>query len=524
MSVKQLKNGYRRLLKVVWHCDILLSFLFVFFIRYISQPFSHLTETRKMINSNFSRRSFLQTSALAVASPLVVPSSVFGKDGNVAPSERITMGLIGCGSHGLGWNLPLMQKNPLQQVIAVCDIDQNYLAKGKQRVDDFNSKTFGTNYKACDAYADFRDLINRKDIDAVDIVTHDPWHVLMSVFAMKAGKDVICEKPTLTIEEGKLLVKTQKETKRVFQTAGEVRSVDQFQQVVNLARNGHLGEIKNVKVLLPPGNRIDRDPLKRKLNFQEQEIPKHINYEMWTGPAPLLPYIPARHHYNWRWNFAYSGGVITDWCPHMMNLAQWVLDLDNSGPTEVTGTGTFPKADDVWNTAEDFNVKYKLANGITLELTTEVAGIKVEGTKGWVLARGWREQPLRASDEKLLEIKFDNSAPELKNYGIPESTVRWQDRNWAGGEHIDFALRVKDRGECYYTPESGHRTHTIAHIGNISMLLKQKYGKDVTLHWNPQLEKFESGYADEANSHASFKREQREPWTFDKIDSWINVG
>ncbi|MDR1960533.1 MAG: Gfo/Idh/MocA family oxidoreductase [Planctomycetaceae bacterium] len=467
----------------------------------------------------YSRRTFLKTASLAVAAPFVVPSSVLGLDGEVAPSERITMGLIGCGSHGAGWNLPLMFKNPMQQVVAVCDIDKNYVTGTQQKVNDFYSKKSGTDYKGCNIYSDFRDLVNRKEIDAVDIVTPDHWHVLMAVFAMKAGKDVICEKPTLTIEEGKLLVKVQKETKRVYQTAGEVRSVDQFQQVVNLARNGHLGEIRHLKVLLPPGNKTSRDPMKRPLNFNPAEVPKHIDYEMWTGPAPLLPYIPARHHYNWRWNFAYSGGVISDWCPHMMNLAQWVLDMDHSGPAEVAGTGVFPQAEDVWNTAEDFNLSYKFANGITMELKTEVAGLKVEGTEGWVLTRGWREQPLRASDPKLLEITFDDSAPNRKNYGRPESTVRWQDRTLAGGEHIDFSLRVKDRGECYYTAESGHRTHTIAHMGNISMLLG-----GAKLQWNPQTETFEGDRAEEANKHASFSRTQRDPWTFDKMDSWINVG
>ena len=157
---------------------------------------------------SFTRRSFLKAAGIgtlgAFAAPLVVSSSALGREGNVAPSERITMGLIGCGSHGIGWNLPQMFNNPLQQVVAVCDVDSNYVAEAQKRVNGFYSAKLGQDYKGCDAYGDFRDLVNRKDIDAVDIVTPDHWHVLLSVFAMKAGKDVICEKPTLTIREGQI--------------------------------------------------------------------------------------------------------------------------------------------------------------------------------------------------------------------------------------------------------------------------------------------------------------------------------
>ncbi|MDR0706164.1 MAG: Gfo/Idh/MocA family oxidoreductase [Planctomycetaceae bacterium] len=474
--------------------------------------------------TKISRRSFLQTSALTtIALPMIVPKTVLGRDGDIPPSERITMGLIGCGSHGAGWNLPLMLNNPLQQVIAVCDADKNYLNNTQKTVNDFYSKKSDKTYHGCDKYEDFRDLINRKDIDAVDIVTPDHWHVLLSVYAMKAGKDVICEKPTLTIKEGRILSDLQKATQRVYQTASENRSIDVYQQMVNLARNGHLGEIRRVKVILPKGSTTNRDPMKRETNFSVTEIPKHIDYEKWSGPAPVLPFIPARHHYNWRWNFAYSGGVLTDWGSHLVNIAQWALNTDETGPVEVQAKEWFmPSFDDVWNTAETFNIEYKYKNGIVLEVFTEnpsTEAVKIEGTQGWVLSRGWR-QPLRASDDKLLQIKFDNSTPTNTNYGRSESTVSAKARRgWAGGEHIDFSLCVKSRKPCYYTAECGHRNHTIAHIGNISMLLG-----GAKLNWNPDKETFEGDRAEEANKHFCTERDQREPWTFEKVDSWINVG
>ena len=459
------------------------------------------------------RRSFLKMAALGFAAPYLVPSSVLGRDGNVAPSERVTMGLIGCGSHGIGWNLPLMFANPVQQVIAVCDVDKSRTLEGQRVVNEHYSGKQGQSYSGCDAYDDFRDLVNRKDIDAVDIVTPDHWHVMLSVFAMKAGKDVICEKPTWSIREGRILADTVKQTGRVYQTASENRSINVYQQIVNLARGGHLGEVKHVKVLLPPGNTWDRDPNKDgDRGDTARDVPKELDYDTWTGPAPMLPYIPLRNHYNWRWNFAYSGGVITDWGAHLTNIAQWCINADDTGPVSVQAEGEMLPEDAVWNTPADFKAYYQYANGVKLDIWTEVPGIKVEGTKGWLLSRGWR-QPLRASDDKLLEISFEGA----KNFGRPESTV--DAATGTGGEHIDFAQCVKSRKPCYYTAESGHRTHSIAHLANVSMLLG-----GAKLAWNPKTEKFEGEHADAANKHFCYERTYREPWTFKNIDSWINVG
>ena len=463
--------------------------------------------------SPFSRRSFLKSSALALGTTLI-PASALGLDGNVAANERISMGLIGCGSHGGGWNLMLMLANPMQQVVAVCDVDEGRMNETQTKADKAYSAKFGTEYKGCTAHGDFRDLVNRKDIDAVCIVTPDHWHVLLSVFAMKAGKDVICEKPTLTIEEGRILSDVQKQTQRVYQTASENRSIDSYQYIVNAARNGHLGELRNIKVLLPPGNTAARNTLNKdeQVKWEAAEPPKGLNYDLWLGPAPAKPYIEARTHYRWRWNFDYSGGVLTDWGAHLINIGQWANNSDDTGPVEVQGTGDLPDFNAVWNTPSTFKINCRYANGVTMEIWSEVPGIKLEGTNGWLLMRGWRG-PITASDDKLLELKFEGD----KNLGRPESTV--PARGGTGGEHIDFANCIKSRKPCYYTAECGHRNHTIAHIANISMLLG-----GAKLNWNPQKEKFEGDRADEANKHFCAKRLQREPWSFAKVDSWINVG
>lgn len=171
----------------------------------------------------------------------------------------------------------------------------------------------------------------------------------------------------------------------------------------------------------------------------------------------------------------------------------------------------FPAFDDVWNTAETFDVSCRYANGARLEIRSEVPGIKVEGTRGWVLSRGWR-QPLRTDNEDLLKITFAGE----KDFAAKNCDA---DTGGGGGEHLDFTNCVKSRKPCYYTTESGHRTHTIAHMANISML-----AGGAKLTWNPEKEVFEGDGAAEANKHFCYVREQRDPWTFEKVDSWINVG
>ena len=247
-----------------------------------------------------------------VAFPYFVPSSALGKDGAVAPSNRVTLGLMGCGTHGAGWNLDQIFRNADSQVLAVCDVDEGHCAAAGKRVDEHYAKALGKEtYKACSRYGDFRELIRRKDIDALVNCTPDHWHVMPAIMAARAGKDVICEKPlTLTVAEGRVLCDVIRQTRRVFQTASENRSIDTYIRMCELVRNGRVGQLKHIRVLLPSGNES------RGLNFNdraEQPVPKGFNYEMWLGQAPLAPYCPARCHGSFRWNLDYSGGRLTDW-------------------------------------------------------------------------------------------------------------------------------------------------------------------------------------------------------------------
>lgn len=462
-----------------------------------------------MSRAKISRRSFLKKTAATVAgaaaAPYFVPSSALGKAGTVAPSNRITLGLIGCGLHGAGWNLDQIFRNADSQVIAVCDVDEEHVQAAKARVDTHYTQALGKDtYRGCTAGGDFRELINRKDIDAVAVCTPDHWHVIPAIMAVRAGKDVICEKPlTLTVDEGKILCAAIKQTGRIFQTASENRSIDTYIQMCELVRNGRIGKLKHIVVSLPAGNETRGD------NFEDRRIqdpPKGFNYEMWLGQAPLAPYCPARCHGSFRWNLDYSGGRLTDWGAHMIDLAQWGNDTEHTGPVEVEGQGKFPPRGELFNTAEEFDLHYRYANGVTMNVFSRDPGIRFEGTDGWIGFTGWRG-PLEASKPEILESRIGDNEVHLYR---PSQIIARTD-NGKGGEHRNFIDCVKSRKNCYAPAEVGHRTITIAHIGNIAMLLGRK------LKWDPHAEKFVGD--DQANSMLS--RHQREPWTIANIDSWL---
>jgi predicted dehydrogenase len=485
-----------------------------------------------MTMRRLDRRQFLRVSAAcaagAAAAPLVVPASALGLDGTTAPSNRIIYGYIGCGNHGVMWNFPQVYRCPEAQIIAVCDVDQNHLAEGKTSVDTHYSGQFGTSYRGCATHSDFRELINRKDLDVVGVATPDHWHVIPAIMAAKAGKDVICEKPlTLTVSEGRILADVIKQTKRIFQTASENRSLDCYLRLIELVRAGVIGPIKHIEVRLPIGNVNSRVGGEGRDLFNArtpEDPPKTLDYEMWLGQAAKMPYIPARLHGNFRWNLAFSGGVLTDWGAHMVDLAQWGHNTEHTGPISVEGKGDFPPRDAVYNTAPTFEIHYVYADGVTMTVSagkgdldpkishegpvvgrTPEPGIRFEGADGWIESHGWRGS-LKASQRNMLDTVID---PEkVKIYRPSDIVKRTEGR---GGEHRNFVDCVKSRKPCYAPAETGHRTITIPHIGNIAMQLGRK------LHWNPEAERFVA----DADADRMLSRKQREPWTIANIDAWI---
>ncbi|WCJ57993.1 Gfo/Idh/MocA family oxidoreductase [Fontisphaera persica] len=429
-----------------------------------------------------SRRCFLQQASAAAGGlallPTLVPSSVLGANGQVPPSERITVGFIGTGDHGTNWNLSFYRKQKTAQILAVCDVDERRLIRAKQTVDEHHGN------EDCLATKDFRQVLARKDIDAVMISTPDHWHTIISLMAIQAGKDVQCEKPTLTIHEGKVLVEAVRKHKRVFQTSTEDRAVPEYHRMAELVRNGRIGKLQRIEVILPKQPTSPGDPT-------PQPVPPGLDYDMWLGPAPYAPYTKDRVHWNFRWIWDYSGGIICDWGTHLFDTAQWANDTERSGPVEIEGTGTHWEGG-LFNTVKDYDVTFRYANGVVMTCKPGNPSIKFIGTDGWVGNSGWRA-PVQASSKEILESKIGPN--EIHLYTNP------------AGEHDDFLKCVKSRKDPYFPVDIGHRVSTICHLANISIKLGRK------LRWDPAKEEF----INDAAATAMMDRQRRDPWQLPKV-------
>ncbi len=435
--------------------------------------------------TSISRRHFLgQCLAAAgpLAAPAIIPASALGLGGAVSPSERIALGLIGTGDHGINRNLKRFLPEPDAQVLAVCDVDRSRREEAKKIVEaHYAASQPGARYEGCAAYNDFRELIGRKDIDAVMVSTPDHWHVLPSVLAAQAGKDVMCEKPlSLTVAEGRVLSDVMKRQDRIFQTASENRSLEVYHRSCELVRNGRIGKIQAIHVGLPNGHWV------RPASQDVQSPPEGFDFDLWLGPAPGADYCPARCHWNFRWIFDYSGGMLTDWGAHLIDIAQWGNDTENTGPVEVEGKGQFPERG-LYETATEFHVECKYANGVLLTIDSKQPSIRFEGTGGWIESAGWGGA-LKASSDEILQSKIGEN--EIHLYTCP------------AGEQRNFLDGVKSRKPCYAPAETGHRTITIAHLGNIAMLLGRK------LLWDPDRERFIKDPA----ANMMLSRQMRWPW------------
>ncbi len=428
------------------------------------------------MKQRIDRRSFVR-GAMAVgafgAAPTILPSRVVGQDGQVVPSERITVGFIGTGGHGIDRNLRMYLGQPDARVLAVCDVDRNNMARAKTLVDARYGNT------DCATTTDFREVLARPDIDAVMISTPDHWHVLMSVMAVRAGKDVQCEKPTLTIDEGKILVRTVRRYGKVFQTSTEDRAERVHHRMAELVRNGRIGKLQRIEVILPKQPNGPGDPT-------PQPVPPELDYDMWLGPAPYAPYTKDRVHFNFRWIWDYSGGIICDWGTHLFDTAQWANDTERSGPVEIEGTGTHWQGG-LYNTVKDYDVTYRYANGVVMTCRPGNPSIKFIGTDGWVGNRGW----LGA---------LEASRPEILNSVIGPNEIHLYTN--PAGEHRDFLDGVKTRKDPYFPVDIGHRVATVCHLANIAIRLGRK------LKWDPDAEQFVGD--DEANRMMS--RPMRSPW------------
>ncbi|KAF0238665.1 MAG: oxidoreductase domain-containing [Prolixibacteraceae bacterium] len=387
--------------------------------------------------------------------------------------------MIGTGEHGILWNMKHFFDVPDCRIVAVCDVDKSRMLKAKHTVDE----TMGDS--SCKMYSDFRDLLERKDIDAVQISTPDHWHVHMAIMALQAGKDVSCEKPTWTIDLGRKLVNAIGKTDRIFATSIEDRSLEPYYRMAQLVRNGHIGTITKMRIGLPGEHsiRVSKDT-------SIQPVPKDFDWEMWLGPAPYSPYSPGKTHFNFRWCSDYSVGSIADWGAHLIDNAQWCNGTEKWGPDEVEGVGSMP-AEGYYDTFNKYTLKYRYENGLEMDVHGESIEIYIEGTNGWLLVEGWNK-PLQASDSELL--KLDLTQDEIQLYT-------------AKTEQANFIECVKSRKEPYHPAEDMHRSATIAHMGVIAMKLQRK------LLWDPGKEEF----VNDAEANSLRSRDERDPWKLENL-------
>jgi predicted dehydrogenase len=407
---------------------------------------------------NLNRRSFLKQSGLvaagAVGLPYFVRSSALGADGTVAPSNRITMGAIGVGGMGMG-DLDGFVNRKEVHMLAVCDVDDNHAAEAKKKVDQKNGNT------DCATTRDFRQVVERKDIDAIMTATPDQWHALIGIAAAKAGKHVHSQKPLgYSIPEGRAIVNAVKKYGIVWQTGSQQRSDAKFRLACELVRNGAIGKVTTVKVGLPNKNSVNR------ADRTFKDPPASFDYNMWLGPAPEAPYCDARCHWNFRWISDYAGGQITDWAGHHCDIAQWAMGTELTGPVEIEGTGKWP-TDPLFNTVEEYQFFCKYKEGFTMDVAGKYPnGVRFEGDKGWLfVTRG----QINAEPKSILETKFGPN--DIRLYKSDD-----HQRN--------FLDCIKTKKECIASPEIAHHSIAVGHLGLIAIKLGRK------VQWDPQKEQF----------------------------------
>jgi predicted dehydrogenase len=429
-----------------------------------------------------SRREFVKRSAATAAGifvvPNIIPSSVLGMGRKIAPSNRVVIGAIGTGSQGMSNMGDFLDLKDAVQFVAVCDVDSSRLAKAKERVDTANKNT------DCRTYSDFREFLEKEKLDAVSIALPDHWHGIIYTEAVNKKLNVYGEKPICrTIKDGQMIVAAVKKNNIIWQTGSWQRSQAHFRKGAELVINGRIGKIKYIEVGLPDGNRgIGTPPVK--------EVPPVLDWEMWLGPAPKVAYRGVSH-WDWRWILDYSGGQLTDWAGHHIDIANWGAGLEHTGPIEISGTGVYP-AEGIYNVPVEYDFLCKYANGIEMRVAN-ASRLKFNmGTTWYGDNDAWihtdRGNRLLASDPKILDEVIGEN--EIHLY---KSDNHWQ----------NFVDCVHSGNQAIAPIEPAYRAISVALLGEIAMTTGQ------TIHWDPEKEEIIG------NPHASrlLARPYRKPWT-----------
>jgi len=407
------------------------------------------------------------------------PPAFSGRVRDRPASNVITVGLIGTGWQGAN-NVNSFLELPEARVLAVCDVDAVHLEGARAAV----NRHYGN--KDCALYPHFEDVLARADIDAVCLSVPDHWHGVVSIEALRAGKDVYGEKPLAhNFAEGRAICEAVRRYGRVWQTGSWQRSLAQFRLACELVRNGRLGKVRKVEVGLPGGH-TDWDG--KGAETRPGPPPATLDYERWLGPAPWAPYCPARVHKTWRWHSDYGGGMLMDWIGHHMDIAQWGLGFDETGPYEVEARGEFPASGALWNTAVKFRVTARYEGGIEILISGGYddvrRGAKWIGDEGWL----WVDRAgMEAGPEALLRSRIQ--ADEIH---LPRSP----------GHHQQFIDCVKSRRRTLTPPDVALRSATPGYLGLISMQLGRK------VRWDPARQRI----VDDLEAARCLARPMRSPW------------
>jgi predicted dehydrogenase len=435
-----------------------------------------------------SRRRFLKSSA-GVAAAAALPAWMIDEVRSAqpaqearSPNEQLGVALVGCGGMGRG---DARNASRFGRVVALCDVDEARLGEA------------GGDYPQAKRHADFRQVMEQPGVDIVICGTVDHWHTLVSMAAVKAGKDVYCEKPlTLTIDEGKRLVQAVRDSNRILQTGSQQRSDARFRLACELVRNGRIGKVTHVTTFLPAGLRGGP--------FAPSEVPKGFNWDFWQGSTPAVDYVRERGHFSFRYWYDYSGGTMTDWGAHHNDIALWGLGLDGSGPVKIEGKPLVEMIPGGYTATSEYNIEYTYANGVThtcrstpddqitgqpLKPDGQRHGVRFEGADGWIwVTRG----AIEASDPDLLEAPLSSDAARL----------------YRSDDHMgNFFECVRTREQPICNVEVGHRSVSVCHLGVIAMRLGRP------LAWDPEKEQFVGD--NEANGWIA--REMRKPWDYEMI-------
>jgi hypothetical protein len=444
-------------------------------------------------HNRLDRRQFLARSAgltAALAVPAIVPASALGLAGAVAPSNRVAMGCIGLGIQGLG-NMRTFRGNPDVQVVAVCDVHATRREAGKQVIDEAYEN------KACATHKDFRELMARKDIDAVQITAPDHWHTRMVVEAARQKKHMYCEKPMgWSFRAAQVAGKAVQQSGVVFQFGTQQRSTGKFRQACELVRNGKIGQLKTILVGVPGSWTCPKQP--------NEPVPQELDYDLWLGPAAEAPYCYQRcrpwtekEGYSvWYCISDYCMGMIGNWGVHHLDIAQWGNNSELSGPTEIEGKGVFPK-DLLTDCATNWQVENRYSNGVTLVHMDDATapkhplqqgghghGVMFLGSEGWVHVD---RNAIDANPKSLLKVKT----------GADEVHLFKSDNH-----HVNFIDVIKGKTKAAAPIDIALRTDALCHLQQIAIVLQRK------LTWDPAKQVFVND--DEANR--LLDRPMRAPW------------